>query len=129
MGDDDDNWEEGEEEEQLDPDECCAASSVAASSVDVGWPRPRGRSRERRPAPKPMLAPPEARKKSMKGSNGHDGEPPDSSGNDGGKEPVTKKKPTSPILPKAEMATARSAQSSRFHSTRLAILDEGGSQN
>ena len=41
-----------------------------------------------------MLAPPEARKKSVKSSNGHDRELPDSRGNDGGKKPAVKKQPT-----------------------------------
>ena len=101
MGDDDDDWEEGEEEEQLDPDECCAASSIAASTVDVGWPRPRGRSRERRPAPKPMLAPPETRKKSSKDSDGHDDD-----GNDGKKKPHQSTKGTTQKPTRLEIGRA-----------------------
>ena len=73
MGDDDDEWnEEGEEEEEHDPDEVSTVSSVAASSLGVGWPCARGRSRERKPTPA-TTSKGDKSKDLKKGSSGHDG--------------------------------------------------------
>ena len=73
MGDDDDGWnEEVEEEDENDPDEVCTVASVAASSLGVGWPRARGRSRDRKPTPA-TTSKGDKNKDLKKGSSGHDG--------------------------------------------------------
>ena len=134
MGDDDDEWnEEGEEEEEYDPDEVGTAFSDAASSLGIGWPRARGRSRECKPNPA-TTGKGEKSKDLKKGTRGHNGgvHPNDSSSVSGAQRPTdhnegthkkTKKahKPDPPDDPPASSGTSSDSDNSEVNLSLIHI--------